>query len=79
MAKIFLLIIRFYQKAVSPHFLPRCRYYPSCSAYAYEAISVHGFLLGGFLATSRILRCNPWSKGGLDLVPKKDFYKNSLW
>jgi len=79
MAKILLLLIRAYQKLVSPHFLPRCRYYPTCSAYAYEAVSVHGFFVGLFLAVTRIFRCHPWSKGGLDPVPPKHFYKQGLW
>ena len=79
MAKLLLLLIKFYQRMVSPHFLPRCRFYPSCSAYAYEAVSVHGFFVGTFLSVSRILRCNPWSKGGVDAVPVKHFYKQGLW
>jgi putative membrane protein insertion efficiency factor len=79
MAKISLLLIRFYQLCISPHFLPRCRYYPSCSNYAHEAINVHGFFIGGFLAFWRILRCNPFSKGGVDFVPRKGFIENELW
>ncbi|MCL2575747.1 MAG: membrane protein insertion efficiency factor YidD [Defluviitaleaceae bacterium] len=74
-----LLLIRFYQAAISPHFLPRCRYIPSCSAYAYEAFSVHGFFVGGFLAVWRILRCHPFCVGGVDPVPPKGFYKQGLW
>ncbi|MCL2168635.1 MAG: membrane protein insertion efficiency factor YidD [Defluviitaleaceae bacterium] len=73
MAKILLLLIKFYQKCISPHFLPRCRYYPTCSSYAYEAVQSHGFFEGSFLAFCRILRCNPFSKGGVDMVPVKDF------
>ncbi|WP_182171907.1 membrane protein insertion efficiency factor YidD [Flaviflexus equikiangi] len=63
--------IRWYQKHVSPRFPPRCRYYPSCSQYALEAMHVHGGGKGTLLATWRILRCNPWSKGGADYVPER--------
>ena len=79
MKTLLLILIKLYQKVVSPHFLPRCRFYPTCSAYAYEAVLVHGFFLGSFLSISRILRCHPWSKGGVDTVPEKDFYKKNLW
>jgi putative membrane protein insertion efficiency factor len=66
--KTALLLIRFYQKAVSPHFPPGCRYYPTCSAYAYEAIEKYGIFRGGFLALKRILRCHPFHPGGYDPV-----------
>ncbi|MDR0464472.1 MAG: membrane protein insertion efficiency factor YidD [Treponema sp.] len=69
MKYIALVIIRFYQYAISPHFPPACRYYPSCSCYAYEAINKHGVLRGSFLAVMRILRCHPFTKGGYDPVP----------
>ncbi|MBQ5780547.1 MAG: membrane protein insertion efficiency factor YidD [Spirochaetaceae bacterium] len=53
--------------------LPRCcRFYPTCSHYAHEAFRTHGFFRGGFLTTKRILRCNPFFKGGFDPVPKKE-------
>jgi putative membrane protein insertion efficiency factor len=64
-----LALIRFYQRAISPWLPPSCRYYPSCSAYAFEAIERHGFLRGGLLATKRILRCHPFHAGGFDPVP----------
>jgi uncharacterized protein len=67
---ILLAFIRFYQKAVSPS-LPAntCRFYPSCSHYAYQAVFKYGFLKGSFMATKRVLRCNPFNPGGYDPVP----------
>jgi len=69
MKKIALVIIRFYQNALSPHFPPVCRYYPSCSSYAYEAVNKYGVLRGCFLAVRRIVRCHPLHPGGYDPVP----------
>jgi uncharacterized protein len=63
------LIIRGYQLLISPMLGPRCRFHPSCSHYAQEALQVHGLRRGGWLALRRIGRCNPWHPGGLDLVP----------
>ena len=51
---------------------PRCRFLPTCSSYAYEAVSVHGALRGGWLALRRIGRCHPWNPGGVDPVPPAD-------
>ena len=64
--------IRFYQYCISPLFPARCRYYPSCSAYAREAVLRHGIGKGGLLAVWRIARCHPWSEGGYDPVPPVD-------
>jgi len=61
--------ILFYKKAISPHFLPVCRFYPSCSTYALESIKKHGAMKGVFLAMRRILKCHPLHKGGYDPVP----------
>lgn len=61
--------IRAYQLAVSPLLGPRCRFYPSCSSYALEAVRVRGPLVGTVLAGWRLLRCHPWNAGGLDPVP----------
>ncbi len=69
MRKLLLLPIRLYQYAVSPMMASHCRYYPSCSQYAIEAISHHGGLKGLFLSVKRLLRCHPWGKGGYDPVP----------
>ncbi len=69
--KILLLIpIRTYKYAISPLMAGRCRFFPTCSAYAEEAIIKHGALKGGFLATKRILRCHPWGGMGYDPVPE---------
>ena len=75
MKKFFVLLIKFYKKAISP-FLPRsCRYYPTCSDYAEESIVRFGAIQGGLMAFKRIMRCHPWAKGGYDPVcPIK--YKN---
>ncbi len=62
-------IIRFYQVAVSPLTPPSCRYTPTCSAYAREAIEVHGAVRGTWLAVRRLLRCHPWGGYGYDPVP----------
>lgn len=65
----FLLLIRFYRAAISPLFPPSCRYVPTCSAYAMEAIEKYGAWRGGWMAVKRILRCHPFHKGGYDPVP----------
>ena len=65
-----ILPIRAYQRLISPLTPPSCRYHPSCSAYAITAIQRHGAGKGFVLGTWRVLRCNPWSKGGFDPVPE---------
>ena len=70
MKRLFLLLIRFYQKCISPYTPPSCRFTPTCSAYAYTAIQKYGALKGGYLALRRLLRCNPYYKGDyFDPVP----------
>ncbi len=69
MKKVALALIKFYQKAISPYLRPSCRYTPTCSAYAAEAVEKYGALKGSFLALKRILRCNPLFPGGYDPVP----------
>ena len=71
MRDVLVLPIRLYQRFISPMIGPRCKYYPSCSNYAVEAIRVHGPGRGLLLAAWRLLRCNPLSDGGLDPVPPK--------
>lgn len=68
---VFILPIRFYQRFISPMTPPRCKYYPTCSAYAAEAYRKHGVIMGTVLSAWRLLRCNPWSMGGVDYVPEK--------
>jgi putative membrane protein insertion efficiency factor len=67
--KTALLLIRFYQAAVSPHFPPSCRYVPSCSEYAREALEKYGLCRGLYLSLKRLLRCHPLHPGGYDPVP----------
>jgi len=62
-------LIWLYQQTISPWLGPRCRYYPSCSAYAVTAIQRHGLVAGGWLAVRRLGRCHPWTPGGVDHVP----------
>jgi putative membrane protein insertion efficiency factor len=64
-------LIRGYQVFVSPWLGPRCRFHPSCSNYALQALDQHGVVRGSMLALARIGRCHPWHPGGLDPVPKK--------
>ena len=68
---ILLSLIKFYQKFISPLTPPVCKYYPTCSCYACTAIKRFGAVKGSILAVRRILRCNPWSMGGIDHVPDK--------
>jgi putative membrane protein insertion efficiency factor len=62
-------LIRFYQRAISPLLPPACRYYPTCSAYGYEAIQSYGVWRGSWLALRRLARCHPFQPGGYDPVP----------
>lgn len=69
MKRLFIALIRFYKKAISPYRQNCCIFVPSCSQYAIEAIEKYGALKGGWLTFKRLLRCNPFSKGGYDPVP----------
>lgn len=76
MKKVIKFLIRFYQVVLSPLSHGCCRFYPTCSAYALEAVEVHGALRGSWLAFKRILRCNPLFPGGYDPVPPKEDWRN---
>jgi putative membrane protein insertion efficiency factor len=69
MQKVLISLVRGYRYAVSPLLGNRCRFHPSCSAYAEEAIAKHGAVRGAWLAARRLSRCHPWHVGGLDPVP----------
>lgn len=69
MKKLLLKIISLYRRGISPNTPPSCRFTPTCSAYAYEAIEKYGALRGTYLAARRILKCHPFHKGGYDPVP----------
>jgi len=69
MRTILIGLIHVYRALVSPMLGPNCRFYPTCSCYAQEAIDRHGVLRGGWLGLRRILRCHPWHPGGYDPVP----------
>ncbi len=64
-------LLRVYRFAISPLYGQVCRYYPSCSAYALEAVTVHGSIKGSWLAVRRVARCHPWAAGGFDPVPPR--------
>lgn len=81
MKHVLIALVRGYQFFISPFFPTSCRYYPTCSHYAIDALKIHGFFKGFILATWRILRCNPWSDGGEDPVPQANtplFHRSSM-
>lgn len=69
MKRLLLALLRFYKRKISPGLPPSCRFQPTCSEYAMEAIEKYGAWKGGWLALWRVLRCNPFCKGGYDPVP----------
>jgi putative membrane protein insertion efficiency factor len=71
MKRLLLGLISAYRYLLSPLLGPSCRFYPTCSAYAAEAIDTHGALRGSWLAMKRVLKCHPWHPGGLDPVPPR--------
>jgi putative membrane protein insertion efficiency factor len=73
MRKLVILPIKFYRYAISPMMASHCRFYPSCSCYAIEAIELHGAMRGGWLAMRRLGRCHPWNEGGFDPVPPSPY------
>ncbi|RHW46853.1 membrane protein insertion efficiency factor YidD [Bombilactobacillus bombi] len=70
-SQIIIKLVKIYQRYISPGLLASCRYYPTCSTYMIEAISKHGLLLGIIMGLARIIRCNPFNRGGFDPVPDK--------
>lgn len=72
MQRILMRLIRLYQILLSPFLGQHCRFYPTCSHYALEAIQLHGARHGSWLAARRLLRCHPWHEGGVDPVPPRD-------
>jgi len=75
MRALLLSLIKAYRRWISPLKPPTCRFHPTCSAYALEAVEKHGALAGGYLALARILRCHPLHPGGYDPVPEKLEFK----
>ncbi len=69
--RVFLLPVFIYRYAISPLLPNACRFYPTCSTYAVEAVMLHGILQGSWLTMRRLARCHPWSKGGVDPVPPR--------
>jgi len=69
MKTLLISLLRLYKGTVSPYWPGQCRYHPTCSDYALEAVRVHGSLAGSWLAARRLARCGPWGSGGLDPVP----------
>ena len=76
MASVVVGPIRLYQRVISPAIPNRCKYYPSCSEYSAQAVRRYGVLRGIVLATWRLLRCNPWSHGGVDFVEDQTLFRS---
>ena len=72
MKRALILLVKCYRYAISPFMAPCCRFHPTCSSYALEAIDRHGALKGSYYAVLRVLRCHPWHPGGYDPVPQAD-------
>lgn len=73
-----IMLVRGYQRFISPLFQPSCRYHPSCSSYMIQALKVHGAFKGLLMGISRILRCNPFARGGIDYVPLQFSLRKNL-
>lgn len=71
-------LLKAYRKVISPVYGQVCRFFPSCSAYALEAVTVHGAVKGTWLALRRLSRCHPWNDGGVDHVPSSPYYERLL-
>ena len=73
-------LVRLWRAVASPSYAPCCKYYPTCSTYALEALQIHGAIKGSAMAAWRLLRCNPWSRGGVDPVPGSELEaKIAVW
>lgn len=72
MRQILIVLIKLYRYAISPYLAPSCRYTPTCSSYAIEAIERHGLFRGSWLAVRRVSRCHPWHEAGYDPVPENN-------
>lgn len=79
LAKLLIAIIELYQKFISPFIGHHCRFHPTCSSYAVESLKMHGIIRGSFLSLLRIIRCGPWSQGGMDPVPPTAFDKKNAY
>jgi len=77
MKRLLVWLLRAYQLLVSPMLGPSCRFYPTCSNYAIEAVRLHGAARGGWLAVRRVCRCHPWNDGGNDPVPGSPHHRES--
>jgi putative membrane protein insertion efficiency factor len=75
--QLLLTLVRGYQRFISPLTPPRCRFYPTCSQYAVEALEQHGALKGSWLSLKRVLKCHPLHPGGIDLVPESKAKENA--
>ena len=75
--KILIFPVKLYKRYISPHLGENCRYWPTCSEYMMQALETHGAVKGLALGTLRLLRCNPWAKGGYDPVPPKGKWTNN--
>jgi uncharacterized protein len=73
--ELFLLPLHAYRKLISPALPPRCRYYPSCSSYAVQAVRELGIVRGSIVAAWRVIRCNPWSAGGVDELADRKLFR----
>ncbi|MDI3256699.1 MAG: membrane protein insertion efficiency factor YidD [Kyrpidia sp.] len=71
MTRLAIWLLRGYQRFISPVTPPSCRFYPTCSEYAVQALSIHGLVKGSLLTVKRLLKCGPWHPGGYDPVPPK--------
>jgi len=75
LTRCLLVPVRVYQRAISPLLPARCKYHPTCSAYAVQAVETYGILRGSLIAGWRLLRCNPWSHGGYDPVSAQTLFR----